>query len=467
MTVPNPQSDHRKWQGRYSAGENRWEDLRRSGRFITPIVLLIVLAIFYALFGFTFLRMESWAPPGPSPLSQSLFTLRVLIVVFAPLLALLAGLIFIFKQSAAFTASLYRPKEGEKLRPLIQRRLLGIPPVPPPLGALVHYPFVLLQEPVLAEDHWARWLGGPAILVIYDGVAVYLERGNQFSRVVGPGMPMPFLDRYERIKEIIDLRPQTKIDKVLPWTKDGIRITLTIRAECQIDACPEAVKQSSHLRFPFDPLAVKTAVERMTVKINRAGELFECSWLEGAWGTITGLINAYVAGHTLDELFLAPQTKGSTPSGTSDKDPSKEIEQILSQKVRGELDKARKSLAQNGVKVLSIQITKVEVPAQVLELRARYWETAKQQIAALRNSRAEADRIRIRERAHAEAQRTMLKAITQQLEKVDEKNLTEPLLVSLSGILDQGLEDPIVRPLIAKESFAVLDRVRKMLKEGF
>jgi hypothetical protein len=61
----------------------------------------------------------------------------------------------------------------------------------------------------------------------------------------------------------------------------------------------------------------------------------------------------------------------------------------------------------------------------------------------------------------------MLNTITQRLEKVDPSNLTEPLILSLSGILDQGLDDPIVRPLIAKESFAVLERVRRMLNEGF
>lgn len=467
MTTSDPQSDHRTWQARYSATESRWEDLKRSGRFSNPIILLLFFAIFYAIFGYAIQHLESWLPQNPSTFSQSLYAIRILMVVLAPLLAMLTGLVFIFKQTTAFVNSLYQPKEDEKLGPLIQRRLLGVAPAPPPLSTLVHYPFVLIREPSLPETHWARWFGGPAILVIYDGSAVYLERGNKFSRVVGPGMPMPFLERYERIKEVIDLRPQTKTGMVMPWTKDGIRIKLALRAECQISASAEALRQSSHFRFPFDPLAVKTAVERMTVKAGRDGELFECSWLEGAWGTITGLINAYVAGHSLDELFLAPQAKSKASFGTLDVDPSKEIEQILSQKVRAELDKARMSLAQNGVKVLAIQITSVEVPQEVLELRAKYWESVKRRIAALGNSRAEADRIRIREQAHAEAQRTMLKAITQQLEKVEKDNLTEPLLVSLSGILDQGLEDPIVRPLIAKESFDVLDRVRKMLRDGF
>jgi hypothetical protein len=167
-------------------------------------------------------------------------------------------------------------------------------------------------------------------------------------------------------------------------------------------------------------------------------------------------------------LFFAAQINRNTNAGVLESDSTHEdIEQILSHKLREELEKTKKGLALNGVKVLSIQITGVEVPKEVQELRGKYWESARQKIAAIRNSRAEADRIRIREQAHAEAQRTMLNTITQRLERVDPKNLTEPLLLSLSGILDQGLDDPIVRPLIAKESFAVLDRVRKMLNQGF
>jgi hypothetical protein len=61
----------------------------------------------------------------------------------------------------------------------------------------------------------------------------------------------------------------------------------------------------------------------------------------------------------------------------------------------------------------------------------------------------------------------MLMTITKRLENVDPKDLTEPLILSLSGILDQGLDDPIIRPLVAKESLAVLERIRKLLGERF
>jgi len=467
MTNSTLPSDPSQWQQLYSASESRWKDVERMGAFLIPIVVLVFLAVMYSVVGYVYVHIDAWAPQRINLFSKAFYFLRITLAILAPVIATTFGLAFIFKQVLEFMRGFYQPAEEEKLGRLVRRKLLGVIPVAPPLNNVFKYPFVVLRGPKLAENHWARWFGGPATLVIYDGVAVYLERGNKFSRVVGPGLPMSFLEQHERIKEVVDLRPQTKTVDIQPWTKDGIRIKFTIRAECQIDASPEAVAQSSNFRFPFDPLAVKTAVERMTVRANSSGELYEASWLDGAWGTITGVINAYIAGHTLDELFVASETDKTITLAPAENGIYVKIEQVLSYKINAQLEKAKGNFAQNGVKVLPVQIVSLEVPAQVQELRGKYWESAKERIAALRNSRAEADRIRIREQAHAEAQRTMLNTITQKLEKVDPSNLTEPLILSLSGILDQGLDDPIVRPLIAKESFAVLDRVRKMLNEGF
>ncbi len=467
MTAPNPLPDASKWQQLYSSSDSRWKDLERIGTLLMPIIVLAVVAITYVFAGYARFYSESLIPQRWTWFSTALYIFEFLFIIFAPLLAVGLGLFFILKQASAFMRSFYQPVEDEKLSGLIQRRLLGVLPVPPPLDNIFKYPPVVIQKPSSpAETHWSRWLGGPATLIIYDGIALYLERGNQFSRVVGPGLPMPFLEQHERIKEVVDLRPQTKIDTIKPWTKDGIRIEIKVRAEFQINASPEAIAQSSKFMFPFDPVAVKTAVERITVKVNPKGELYEGTWSEGAWGTITGIINAYVTGHSLDELFVASSTEQNAINNGPENSEARDVV-VVSQKIREEIQKAEKNLAQNGMKVLAVHIADVKVPKEVQQLRGKYWVSEKDRVASKRNSRAEADRIRIRERAHAEAQRTMLSAITQRLEKMDPDNLTEPLILSLSGLIDQGLDDPIIRPLIAKESFAVLERVRRMLKDGF
>lgn len=459
-------AERKNWQQRYSASESRWQDLGRIFRFLLPVLLAIFVASIYAVL-FTVIRYDGWFDGITSRTSAYLALFRLYGMLLLPFIAMLAGLIFVLRQARELITGIHRPPEEDRLTPFILRKLMGVPPFPPPLNTMIKYPFVVIRDPEMPENHWARWFGGPATLVVYDGVALYLERGNKFSRVVGPGAPMPLLERHEKIKELVDLRPQTKEGEIAPWTKDGIRIKLGIRAEVQIDASAEATLESSKFRYPFDAEAVKLAVEFTAVRPSD-GKLREVKWLDGVWGNITGSVIAFVAGHSLDELFLSPQMENQANPGRQNDDPLEDMEQILSREISEQVTTGiREEMRKNGVKVLSLQITQIAVPEKVRELRTKYWESIRQKISAQRNSRAEAEHIRARELAHAESQRTMLMTIMKRLENVDPKDLTEPLILSLSGILDQGLDDPIIRPLVAKESLAVLERIRKLLGERF
>jgi regulator of protease activity HflC (stomatin/prohibitin superfamily) len=457
--------EHHNWQNLYPPAESHWQDLTRIGKFFIPIVFILFFLAAYGT-GYVFFYFDTLFPASSVQQPEYLIFVQLLPRMLSLIAIMLIGFIFVSWQMRKFVTIFYQPKSDEKLTPLIRRKLFGIPPMPPGLSTMINYPFVVIREPSFEENHWARWFGGPATLVVYDGIAVYVERGNVFSRVVGPGLP--FLERNERIRDVVDLRPQNMTKAIQLWTKDGIPIKLKIRAEVQIYADQNAIKNSERLRYPFDPVAVKKAVEYSAVRLIE-GNLVEISWLEGAWGTITGLINQFVAGHSLDELFLAPEVESHHPGFNHQENHTMEsIEQLFSGKISKRVtNNIQANLQKNGVNLLGLQITDIEMPKEIRELRERYWESIKQKVSAKRNSHAEAERIRAREQAHAEAQRTMLLAITKKLEHVDPEDLTESLILSLSGILDQGLDDPIVRPLIAKESFALLERMRKMIQERF
>jgi len=469
MTVPtNPDSREVNWQKKFLAVENQWQDMKKNSEPLIVAAFLLAIAILYTS-GYVADQFDRWLFETPSQFFFYLLLLRMLLIVLVPVFLLFVGFRFILKQARELIINLYQPKADEKISALILGRLWGIPPLPPPLNTLVKYPVILITKPELDDQHRARWLGGPATLIILEGFAVYLERGNKFSRVVGSNVPPPFLERYERIKEVVDLRPQNRKGYVEPWTKDGIRIKLHLNIEIQIDTGARALDEDSpNIGYPFAPLAVKAAVEYTSVRLIE-DRLEEQSWLDGAWGSISGAINSFVAGHSLDELFVAPQTNNHANANHLDYDGTSEnIEQIfskaISERVTGE---TRNRLHNYGIHVLNIQITQVEIPLEILALRTKFWESTRNKIAALRNSRAEAEWIRVREHAHAEAQHTMLMTIINRLENVPTDQLTDSLALSLSGILDQGLDDPIVRSLLAKESFAILERIRKFLHESF
>jgi len=200
-------SDSSTWHKRFTKEDLQWDDLARGGKITNPIILLLFLAIIYSIFHVS--SSVDINLTGKNSFERIWLIIKLIAPSLIPMLIAGIGFRILFKQAERLIKDFHQLPDDYQLAPLIQRRLFGVPPLPAPLNTTFKYPFILLQEADdLAEDHWARWFGGPATLVIYDGVALYLERGNKFSRVLGPGLPMPVLERYERIKAIVDLRPQ-------------------------------------------------------------------------------------------------------------------------------------------------------------------------------------------------------------------------------------------------------------------
>ncbi len=474
------------WQTQYTAEEAHWDDLRRMGVVLVPLLLLIFIMLMAGVV-FSTIHGSSWSENANSTSDAVFLIFRMAVSAILPLLLLVFAIIFLYKATIHFLRELYLPPEDFPLLKRIQQRLLGVPPLPKLVKMFWKYPFITIKEPGdLDAHHWVRWLGGPATLVVYDGNALYLERGNQFSRIVGPGSPpMPFLMREETVKAVVDLRPQVLTQIVKPWTKDGIQLKLNITIECQISASEQAIRASRNLVYPFDPLAVKQAVEYTAVKSQFAGRqvpdtdahltdiyeppeptsniqgslvLVESDWLDGVWGKASGYINRHISCYSIDEIALSELSEIGETTGNlyNYKFAPEHIKNINDQL----------AIASCGAKVTTIQMT-MTIPDAVRDYRIKYWESEWQKRASIRQSKSEGARIRLVEEAHARANKGMLEAITGQLKDIDPDNLAEPILMSLAGIMENSLDDPVVRPIIAKNSLDLLDHLRDILKGGY
>jgi hypothetical protein len=91
------------------------------------------------------------------------------------------------------------------------------------------------------------------------------------------------------------------------------------------------------------------------------------------------------------------------------------------------------------------------------------WKAERQGMATVIDGQAKAFNIRSREKARAEAQRDLILAIADGLEKNTSGNYAEPLLLSLSGVLDESLQDPYIRATIAGETLDTLEKLQKIL----
>jgi regulator of protease activity HflC (stomatin/prohibitin superfamily) len=246
----------------------------------------------------------------------------------------------------------------------------------------------------------------------------------------------------------VDLRTKSKADKFAVWTKDGITVELTICIEYRIGN-PQEVEPDSQLIYPYDAEAVKKAVERYSLRwpdsIKEPGEF---TWEDAAWGQVTGIVPDYIGSRFLDDILVADRRGG----------------QILSPNATDEIfERLNKATNIFGVHITDFQILSIEVPPEVEKYYVQYWEAERQSLATIMEGKAKAFNIRTREKVRADAQHDLIMSIADGLQRSKGELYAEPLLLSLSGLLDNSLNDPLMRSYLAKGTLDTLEQIRKIL----
>ena len=447
MIFPYPQNPS-DWQTAYTR-DHAYKDSGKHAKWSN----LAVLAGIPFLWGYIIIRVAPYLDFKALPL--------YIWVAIAVLLVAIIFLVFLVVQSGAFRFAsgflieFYRPPEGIDPMKIINNRLNGVLKFPPPLNLFFQFQYIIARDgEIIKSDKWpawsARYLGGPILLIVFDGCALYLERGNRFSRVVGPGDKVPFLEWHETIKYVVDLRPKVKDGSFDVWTKDGININLKIQIECCIGD-PKKKDPNTNLVYPYDPMAVKKAIERHSIRwpTRLEGEPSEFTWIDAAWGQVTGIVPSYIGSRVLDDLFIADRNSG----------------QILSPNATHEIfDKLNNATKGFGVFITDFQVLEIAPPEEVKNHQKEHWKAERQSIATIRDGQSKAFNIRSHEKARADAQRDLILAIADGLEKNKDGKYAEPLLLSLSGILDNSLKDPLLRAYLAKEALDALEKIQNMLE---
>lgn len=446
MAFPYPEKPS-EWQTAYTREQAHLDSERRETSLDLVVLATIPIISLLALYLF---RNEG--------IRRNIDTIREWLLVILGFF-LVALIIFIVIKSIAlrlsgnFLREFYQPPEYVYPLKLIQYRLSGVPRLPPPLSALWRFSSVTAKEGKIDKpDEWPAWMtqnmGGPIVLVVFDGCALYLERGNRFSRVIGPSEKLPFLELYETIKEVVDIRPISDDKSMKAWTQDGINIEVKVHIECRIG---DPAKSSEGLVYPFDPEAVKKAVERTSVRMPDGKTLVEMNGVDLVWGQVTSLVVDYIGSRKLDALLLVELDAGPILS----EDATENLLQTLNQKTQ-----------EFGFYVTNLQITHIEPPPDIEEQRKQNLKAEMQSLATIIDGQARASSIRVVEKVRADAQRDMILAIAEGLDKDKTRQFTETLLLSLYGILDESLEDPLVRPMLAQENLEALERLKSFLEGG-
>jgi hypothetical protein len=283
-------------------------------------------------------------------------------------------------------------------------QLLGVAP------REIAYPFIIVKEGGIDERHedslLAR-LGGPGTVTIFNDSAVVLERFGRFVRVAGPGGI--FLERFERIREVLDLRPQERTETATAITKDGLHVRSKVQVRFQL-ARPSAqiTPSSPNVPYPVYKWALIRAAQCharwMHMDDHRERQF---RWPERVMGNVGSSLRAIVADYRLDELLEPYEI---------DRDPRQEISRKLHQQLNA-------SARNFGAEVLDIRMTALEpVRAEIKEERIASWQAPRRHDAQTEIAKGEAKTIRDLGEARAYAHREIVNDLARAFQEIPEQN---------------------------------------------
>jgi regulator of protease activity HflC (stomatin/prohibitin superfamily) len=502
--------DPNTWPKLYSAADARRQDAWRTTSF--ALVFILTLS-----FVFGYLIVYTYFFPNQYPDQGGLgFTgffgwlmknLGVYIIVL--IFTISAGLGLMFHVVGNFFKALHTPPEGAQLLKQIFIRLFGmpLPPLPPPFSQVMigQYPIVLIDiadvdvKKFVLKTQPSYWLGGPALLVVIDGTGVYLQRGDRFSRTLGPGIH--FLERFETLRDIVDLRAQTMRSgqggtppPITGRTKDGIKIEFNLEISFRVlpasyiktghenVARTKAEREAQEKYLSTAPVnsgdleAIRKAVESTCTRRRTPTEYSQAKWQDGVWGAVSGELAKYVTKHYIDDLIVFENKEdgwarahqvGASSKMAAGEDTilASKAGQLLSESQRIELrlDLDASLRQAKGVILTDLRITGVELPPEVSEQRLKLLEVESLKQRKRSEGDARAKQIRIKEHSRTQAQQNLIANLAASLSEVDPDNFADAVMMTVSNILSQGKEDSLDSTLFAKDTFDILEQLREFL----
>lgn len=386
---------------------------------------------------------------GPVPLS--VLVLRGILFVFPFLLALIAVAIV----ASSFLRTLYAIRSPGEAAHFLYRLLFGL---------WKFGPYLLIKEGKIAvgEGSVLHKVGGPGYLVIYNDTAVVTERCGRLERVLSAHLPKPHnyprLAPFEKVWEIIDLRPQQWTFPVKGMTREGIPVICEADIRFKID--DRVLNTRGQLQpkpptdeepYPFTPEAVlKAATARWIREPDFQGPPMD--WRgRVVVGFTEGILRNILAEYRLDWLL--------GPTGDDSEHPREQIRRRLEEELAQEAPKV-------GARILSVRLGEIKVederiPTQWIEA----WRAREESRATATRVEGEAELLRM-ETAYARAQAEMLITLIRELQAVNVgDNELRPYLLALrlAETLRWMSYDPFTRSFLPPEAIRTLHRLQEIL----
>jgi regulator of protease activity HflC (stomatin/prohibitin superfamily) len=271
--------------------------------------------------------------------------------------------------------------------------------------------------------------------IIRSFQALAITKVSRYMRALGPGFVM--LNRKERIRQVIDLRPQRRAQAVEANTRDGIPLQTSVSVIFRVRWLPPDQIEPDMI-FPYD----KEAIFHITYA-NAIGEQDqELPWTEQLTPRAAALLVRELAHHELNELL-------QSVDGMSQLDEIK-------RKIHRDL---QRTFAQYGVEVLSVGVGAFELPESVQEQHIKAWQAEWQRKIKIEHATGDAEATRRIKQAKARAQVEIIENIIQSIEAMRQENdsdLTQIITLRMIEALEESISDGLVHSPVPHQIMATL-----------
>jgi regulator of protease activity HflC (stomatin/prohibitin superfamily) len=455
-----------------------------AARALISLVLLIGAAVVFLHHPLN--PLDLWE--GGSPLSAFTkaitYALGFLLKLTFISLPLLVALFSISRLATRFVHDLYGAEDIEEAEEIAHRWMFGMP------GDSLR-PLMIVRDGciILGAGSPCDRAGGPGFLVVSNNSAVVLEMGGRLTRVAGPGLT--FLERFERIWEVIDLRLQHWPFTVSAMTKEGIPIDCQANVSFKIDDRFEDERGQVRTKLPGEirsPTSADLGIDAaLTAALEEEGIGEPLPYTEEAvfkaatsiWIRIRqpdheeqlrkwtgrvliseteGILRNILAQYRLDWLMKPPQPNQMHPR-----------EEIRAQ-LENELHKVLKVGNPIGARLLRVDLGRIDVksdkiPAQWIEAWQAEWE----QRAAESLAEGEAELARL-EATQVQAQAEMVLLLIESIRPlVAGTEDFPPYLLAMRFVqtLRWMAYDPLKLAFLPPEILRTLDELEEMLGQTY
>ncbi len=318
-------------------------------------------------------------------------------------------------------------------------------------------------------------IGGPGFLSIAHDSAVVTSRLGRLCRVLGPGFYE--LAPFERVWDVIDLRPQRRNLHVEFMTLDGIPAYCDAEVRFRVADPPEDVRSygvpeetPAPQAYPFNAEAVlKLATNKYVRSREGSGRIQDwCVGLVG--GALDGIIRNQLERYTLDE-FINPRYWAMYEGSTVEPAVPPPVKPEAFKEVQAAVEKEIAAVAkERGIFVESVQLMPVQPAEEAISRQwLEFWQAKLQRGINTYALDEEAKRTELLTAAGAEAQAELINAMLTRIQdlirhdvKVPPQLIIMSFLEVLRAMADRDLE---VQQLMFQQAESLIRVVNAIQKK--